>query len=91
MEPWRDTIRQIFGESTDWVQKLEKLNEIPIKKGAHGSLHPLQCLLFTGDWSNSFRGSIHCEMFLASGILSAEKSGEKPDLGNEVDIFRPFK
>lgn len=70
MEPWRDTIRQIFGESTDWVQKLEKLNKVPIKKGAHGSLHPLQCLLFTGDWSNSFRGSIHCEMFLASGVLS---------------------
>lgn len=51
---------KIFGESTDWVEKLEKLKEIPIKKGAHGSLDPLHCLLFTGDWSNSFRGSIHC-------------------------------
>lgn len=61
---------KIFGESTDWVEKLEKLKEIPIKKGAHGSLDPLHCLLFTGDWSNSFRGSIHCGMFLASGILS---------------------
>lgn len=70
MEPWRDTIRQIFGESTDWVEKLEKLNEVPVKEGAHGSLDPLQCLLFTGDWSNNFRGSVHCEMFLASGILS---------------------
>lgn len=62
---------KIFGESTDWVEKLEKLKGIPIKKGAHGSLDPLHCLLFTGDWSNSFRGSIHCGMFLASGILSA--------------------
>lgn len=70
MEPWRNTIRQIFGESTDWVEKLEKLKEIPIKTGAQGSLDPLRCLLFTGDWSNKFRGSIHCEMFLASGILS---------------------
>ncbi|MCJ1343292.1 hypothetical protein MMC31_001485 [Peltigera leucophlebia] len=41
MEPWRDTIRQIFGESADWVQKLEKLNEVPMKKGAHGSPDPL--------------------------------------------------
>lgn len=79
MEPWRDTIRRVFGESTDWVEKLEKLNEVPIKKGAHGSLDLLQYLLFTGDWSNSFRGSVHCEMFLTSGILNVgiyvDKSG----------------
>lgn len=79
MEPWKDTIRRIFDESTDWVEKLEKLNEVPIKKGAHGSLDPLQYLLFTGDWSNSFRGSVHCEMFLTSGILNVgiyvDKSG----------------
>lgn len=70
MEPWRNTIRQIFGESTGWVEKLPKLKEIPIKKGAHGPLDPLRYLLSKEDWSNSFRGSIHCEMFLASGILS---------------------
>lgn len=83
MEPWRDTIRQIFGENTDWVQKLEKLNEVPIKKGAHRSLDPLQDLLFTGDWSNIFRGSVHCEMFLTSGILNVDiyvdKSGIQPN------------
>lgn len=80
MESWKDTICQIFDESTDWVKKLEKLNEVPIKKSAYESLDLLQYILFTGNWSNSLRRFVYCKMFFISRILNTSIYVNKSDI-----------
>ncbi len=75
MQDWKDTIKNVLGaDTTEIVGRLEALDllltNIVLQKGGHGPLDPFLELIYgtKRTWSGSFTGTIHCEMYLASGI-----------------------